>query len=72
MWPAWSDEKESGSFAAEIRELECASCERSSELDHTRMHLEDSFSEKNEFQAEIVRFRGKTGGTSSRASHLED
>ncbi|CAG8250629.1 unnamed protein product [Penicillium salamii] len=46
MWPAWSNEKESGSFAAEIRELECASCEISSKLDHTRIHLEDSFSEK--------------------------
>ncbi|CAG8305278.1 unnamed protein product [Penicillium salamii] len=72
MWPAWSNEKENSSFAAEIRELEYVSCEISSELDHTRKYLEDSFNEKNELQAEIVCFRGETNGESSRVSHLED
>ena len=44
----------------------------SGELDRTRMHLEDSLSEKNELQAKILRLQDETGSISSRASHLED
>jgi hypothetical protein len=53
-------------------ELECANREMSGELDRTRMHLEDSLSEKKELQAEILRLQGEIGSISSRASHLED
>ncbi|OQE52227.1 hypothetical protein PENNAL_c0492G03197 [Penicillium nalgiovense] len=70
--PARSDKKESGSFTAKIRELECANREMSGELDRTRMHLKDFLREKNEMQAEILRLQGELGGVSSRASHLED
>ncbi|OQD94907.1 hypothetical protein PENSOL_c023G00896 [Penicillium solitum] len=44
----------------------------SGELDRTRIHLEDSLSEKNEIQAEILRLQDELGGISSRANHLED
>ncbi|CAG8074424.1 unnamed protein product [Penicillium salamii] len=69
---ARSDEVGSGSFTAKIRELECANCEMSGELDRTRMHLKDSLSERNEMQAEILRLQDELGGVSSRAGHLED
>ncbi|KAK9847350.1 hypothetical protein MYU51_019563 [Penicillium brevicompactum] len=70
--PTGSDEKESGSFTAKIRELECANREMSSELDRTRMHLEDSLRKKNELHAETLRLQDELGGISSRAGHLED
>jgi hypothetical protein len=44
----------------------------SGELDRTRMHLEDSLSERNEMQTEILRLQDGLGGVSSRASHLKD
>jgi chromosome segregation ATPase len=44
----------------------------SGELDRIRMRLEDSLSEKSQFQAEILRLQDEIGGISSRASHLED
>ncbi|CAG7951589.1 unnamed protein product [Penicillium salamii] len=49
--PARSDETESGSFTAKIRELECANREMSGELDRTRMHLEDSLTQREERDA---------------------
>ncbi|KAK4939220.1 hypothetical protein LTR66_015024, partial [Elasticomyces elasticus] len=70
--PTGSDEKESGSFTARIRELECANREMSGELDRTRMHLEDSLRKKNELHAETLRLQDELGGKSSRAGHLED
>ncbi|CAG8278537.1 unnamed protein product, partial [Penicillium olsonii] len=69
---AQSDERESGSFTAKIRELEFANRELSGELDRTRMHVEDSLSEKNKMQVEILRLQDELGGVSSRASHLEN
>lgn len=72
MQSAWSDERESGSFTAKIRDLECANREMSSELDRTRMHLEDSLRKKNELHAETLRLQDELGGISSRAGHLED
>jgi acyl-CoA synthetase (AMP-forming)/AMP-acid ligase II len=67
-----SDEIESGSFTAKIRDLERANREMSDELDRTRMHLEDSLGVKNEMQAEILRLQDELSDVSSRASHLED
>ncbi|KAJ5365294.1 hypothetical protein N7517_008180 [Penicillium concentricum] len=51
--PARSDEKDSGSFTAKIRELECANHEMSDELDLTRIHLEESSGQNRELQAKV-------------------
>lgn len=60
MWPAWSDQNESGSFEAIIRKLESANCGISGELKRTCVHLKDSLREKKaELQIDVIHLNVK-------------
>ncbi|CAI7611034.1 unnamed protein product [Penicillium viridicatum] len=70
--PARTDEEQSGSFTAKIRELESVNHGMKHELDRTSIHLQESLDENRTLHAKIRRLQGELDSSSSRATHLED
>ncbi|KAJ6175293.1 hypothetical protein N7485_005098 [Penicillium canescens] len=70
--PARTDEEESGSFTAKIRELECANHRMKNELGRSSIHLQESLDENRTLHAKIRRLQDELDSSSSRATHLED